>query len=1358
MPTSAAAAAAASDDDEAAVPPPPPRENKSSEKKQGKARGQEEDDGPPSVTESTAIEEDCFLDEAPPSNAPVVVVVSSSAMMGRADETESSSRSTTSIVEQRRSSAASASASAASSSHSTRTTASNRSSLYSNEVPAPSFQKRSSMASTSLGSSSAGSSPRNLPLGGGAGSSGAIHSESYRRLQNLTVNKLQFDKLGRLYGRESQCQRLEDAFRDMVQAARRRRREFDGDGNNNNNDERRQSSTNAERTQSSPSSHPHHPSHLENHRWFVAITGESGSGKSTLAETLRHKVGRAGGFFVQGKFPQPTSMPSSASAPASPTSSVHPTAPSPPPPSPQPKPDGEPFAAFAEATADLSDAVAAMYSPQLLRSTGSPFRNSSARRMVNVGGGGDGGEAEPSRPVAAGTPRGGGGDAGTAAAAAAAPATRPASLALFREQLGIEMGDDAALIVRVIPESNHLLGSGSAGGGEATRSAMSSSSQSSSAAASSASSSIGYKEANHRFKAAFRRFIRAMTKVAPLVIVLDDMQWADTASMELLEALVSDRELSSLLVIGCYRTYVQPVPPVVALDAADVAAGILRSAIPPPHIRAVEAIRNLSHSHESGLHFDSISVERLNAVQINDLLMDLLSLPASDTFNLAYCVHKKTLGNVFFVIQYLTLLQESNLLEYNLCALKWTFNLAEIRDSTFATDNVVHLVKSKLERLPSATVKVLPVMACLGSTFTLRSFELVVTELSASVLSPPSTSATEAAATEAAAAAAATIDASDSRPEAPSPGADAVRYLLQCETEGLIEMTQDDEKTSYRWAHDKIQEAALSLVDDDELHSLRLVVGQILWERFNARELEENIFLVSRLLTSDRHIGALSAGGERSTKLAALFLRAGSKAVERSAYEIASGYLLSGIYLLPADHWEMDSDLSLDLLSTAAEVEFCLGRLDVSKHFSNEVIAQEFVPFLSKRRAYNMLISCYAAEQRKDDAFGLCKDLLAKLGCKFPTKALTLHVAAGIFRIKSSLKRYTSRETFRQLPALTDERYRWVMTLLDKLATYAYLTNPILLPLISFRGLHVTLKMGLCEYAPQMFSSIGFLLAAFVHDFEGGQAFADQAIDLLSHVKSAKKVEARVLFLTHSFIIHWTRPVSLSLKPLRRSFECGMAMGDVESACYGICFYVDHAFRTGTPLPELIDDCSYYADSIRESQQMNTLYTMNYLWQTFLFLTGDDVYTGEFSGSIMDQETALSEVAKENHTVLFYGIYRLQMYVAFVFGQYEQVYKAIIITGTHRGAYEQVFPGIFGMCHLHTFNGLSLLSLYRETKESKYLKIAKNFAAKIKKWVKKGVSERSLSHDECEVPVSKPPHQCCTSESQCHSFRRPLGC
>ena len=123
-----------------------------------------------------------------------------------------------------------------------------------------------------------------------------------------------------------------------------------------------------------------------------------------------------------------------------------------------------------------------------------------------------------------------------------------------------------------------------------------------------------------------------------------------------------------------------------------------------------------------------------------------------------------------------------------------------------------------------------------------------------------------------------------------------------------------------------------------------------------------------------------------------------------------------------------------------------------------------------------------------------------------------------------------------------------------------------------------------------------------------------------------------------------------------------------------------------------------------------------------LHLTGHDPFTGTLTGEVLDQEKALRE-AKEGFEHLFAAIYRIQMYLAFVLGEHELVYQSIQKTNMDKGYYEQKFPGILGLCHLYAFNGLSMVSLYRDTRDPKYLKLAKQFASKIKKWDMAGVSQ-----------------------------------
>jgi predicted ATPase len=169
------------------------------------------------------------------------------------------------------------------------------------------------------------------------------------------------------------------------------------------------------------------------------------------------------------------------------------------------------------------------------------------------------------------------------------------------------------------------------------------------------------------------------------------------------------------------------------------------------------------------------------------MLVDLLTSYEDMTLDLAECIHKKTLGNIFYVIQYLRSLNNNDLLIFNIGVNKWTWKLAGIKAHTLATDNVVDFMKERLNNLPPGIRDIIPSIACLGSKFRFPIFQLVVEHFSEKLLG-----------------------AEENMNDVYSPP----EFLKLCENEGLI---VDCGHGWFKWEHDKIQEAALLLVAEDEL-------------------------------------------------------------------------------------------------------------------------------------------------------------------------------------------------------------------------------------------------------------------------------------------------------------------------------------------------------------------------------------------------------------------------------------------------------------------------------------------------------------------------------------------------------------
>jgi PAS domain S-box-containing protein len=196
-------------------------------------------------------------------------------------------------------------------------------------------------------------------------------------------------------------------------------------------------------------------------------------------------------------------------------------------------------------------------------------------------------------------------------------------------------------------------------------------------------------EARNRFQSVFRRFLGAFaTAEHPLALFLDDLQWLDTATLELLERLMTDPDLRHVLLIGAYRDN-------------EVSSS-------HPLIRTLTAIR------DAGARVQELVLESLGLDDVERLIADALHCGPDSARPLALLVYEKTGGNPFFAIQFLTSLAEEGLLRFERAASAWIWDLDGIRARGYS-DNVVDLMLRMLRRLPHQAQTALQQLACLGN-------------------------------------------------------------------------------------------------------------------------------------------------------------------------------------------------------------------------------------------------------------------------------------------------------------------------------------------------------------------------------------------------------------------------------------------------------------------------------------------------------------------------------------------------------------------------------------------------------------------------------------------------------------------
>ncbi|SMD42837.1 Predicted ATPase [Aquiflexum balticum DSM 16537] len=386
---------------------------------------------------------------------------------------------------------------------------------------------------------------------------------------------------------------------------------------------------------------------------------------------------------------------------------------------------------------------------------------------------------------------------------------------------------------------------------------------------------LGGLESQNRLNYLFSSFIQAITDVEhPIVLFIDDMQWADSASLSLLNVLMSNKDLNHLICICAYRdNEVSPAH---------------------PFITTVDDMR------KKGALISEINIGNLEEIDVQQLISDATRLPLEETSTLANLVYEKTHGNAFFVTQFLKNLAEESLLHFDHKKREWQWDIEKIQDRNI-TDNVVDLLANKITLLPKETQEILKVAACIGNQFDMESL--------ASYHNP-----------------------ADNTDRTSDKQNDTIMKALQ---DALLVGYITPTAYGYRFIHDRIQQAVYSLISDKDRIAIHYRIGSLLLEKVSKEQMENYLFVIVNQLNQGNE---LIESEEEKEMLAELNLRAGIKARDSSAFQPALTYFETGIALLRPDHWNSQYQLSIELFTEAAEICYNMGEFEPMEEKLNAVL------------------------------------------------------------------------------------------------------------------------------------------------------------------------------------------------------------------------------------------------------------------------------------------------------------------------------------------------------------------------------------------------------------------------------------
>ena len=711
----------------------------------------------------------------------------------------------------------------------------------------------------------------------------------------------------------------------------------------------------------------------------------------------------------------------------------------------------------------------------------------------------------------------------------------------------------------------------------------------------------------NRFNLLFGKFIQVFTtKEHPLVIFLDDLQWADSASLNLMRLLMSESESGYLLLIGAYRD----------------------NEIFPAH----PLMLTLEGISQTEAKINTITLAPLSLQSLNQLVADTLNCSSEIAQPLTQLIYQKTKGNPFFSTQFLKALHEDGLIHFDSQEGSqggWRCDIAQVKDKAL-TDDVVDFLILQLQKLPTDTQNVLKLAACIGNQFDLETL-VIICERSQIEISSYLWKALQ------------------SRFILPT--SEVYKFYVGIEREETEDISQS---ITYKFLHDRVQQAAYSLIPESQKQATHVKIGQLLLNNTNEDELEANIFEI---------VNQLNIGFELITEqlsrnqLAKLNLMAGCKAKIATAYSAAVDYLALARNLLENTSWENDYELMLAVYEEGAEAAYLSTNFESMKQLVEEV-HNRAKTLLERIKVYEVEIQAYMAQNQFSSAIETGLEVLKLLGICFPETPNQSDIQAGMEKTFASLNQRNPLE-LADISVMSDRSKLAALRILNCVFPCAYQAAPQLLPLLVMEQVNLSIEYGNSAISPTGYGMWGLILCGIVGDIDTGYKFGQLALSLLERFNS-KEIQAGTIFVVNADIRHYREHLNKSLVSLESAYLIGLETGDFRFAALAAFVYASHAYLSGNNLLELSHKIASYNQVLHKIKQINTLYLNQGLEQAILNLLGESENPCQLIGEVYNQQEMLSLHQQSNDATAIFYIYFNQLILNYLFGDFEKALENAI--------------------------------------------------------------------------------------------------
>jgi histidine kinase len=776
---------------------------------------------------------------------------------------------------------------------------------------------------------------------------------------------------------------------------------------------------------------------------------------------------------------------------------------------------------------------------------------------------------------------------------------------------------------------------------------------------------LGINEAQNRFIYIFQQFIKALANEKhPMVLFVDDLQWADNASLQLIKNIVLNDEINHFYIVGAYRDN-----EVISSDPLMLTIQVLES---------------------KNTKINTIALDNLSFEETNELVSDIFHRKDNEILELTNIIYSKTAGNPFFVNEFLKSIYEREFVWYehaseNSSKVKgsWKWDIENLQNTNF-TDNVVEFMIEKLNKIDPKTQHVLKLASCIGDSFDLNTITNANNQSSENIL----------------------------------------QDLWQAVIEQLLIVEENNSpkpnssnkgeiERSYKFAHDRIRQAAYGLIPENEKAKLHQSIGELLLEKIDLSEYSDRVFDVVYQLNK----GIPKNDIKYRQQVIKLNQLAGNKARNATAYETAYNFFEIAINHATDEDWATASKLIFECHLGAMESAYLLGRYARMEAIGT-ILLGKYETKTDELRIHQIIIYALIAQSKHLEVINYGLDVMKTVGIKLPTKPNDLHIIQALIKTKWMLRNHKPA-SFENIELVDSKELQLAISIMSSISTGAYHNYPKLFPLVIFKSMQIASQNRLSIDSIPFFGGYAAILCGVTGDYSIGFDYGLLSLKLLQKPWDTKAIIPKTNVIFSAFINHWKQHQKEALPYLKDAYLISLETGDNQYAASALFLETYTEFQCGMPLRDVVSNFQRAYTQFPSFNQDGYYLYLTIIYQGVLNLAQNESDPNILAGTIFKAEQFLNNeihVALRHDRTAYFHILYSKLYLNYLLGNYE---LALSVTDEIK-KYEDVVMSTSYIPLVNFYDSLTRLSICETpngaASKSKQISQIKKNQKKLKIW------------------------------------------